>query len=332
MDSLKKYTILSTLFAAQNNVCDIEEWDSSDDEVEIIMHGCIKFPVVAIQHFYEYVVPRYSDKKFNKQFRISRELFHELTMEYSNTPEYQKLAVKPNVISPGKSIAIFLWYAGHQSGMPNVADRFHVSLSTVHEVVLRVIVFLSNQSAKVIQWPLVAEMMKNAEHHEKTSFIPGIIGTLCNQCELIIHDDIPNCLTVEVLLLFIGCIDGTHVIIDPPKKRKDDYINRKGSSHTPLVCCKMGVYESFIPDISFCVGHMSIHVQAICNRDRRFIHLFLGYPGRVHDSRVFRNSDVPEYLAKLPAGQGKLAHSCALYLRNVKERIALRSSCKFMNA
>lgn len=178
MDSLRKYAIISTLFSAQNNFCNnSEEWDSSDDELEIVAYASIKFPVVSVEHFYESVVPRYSDKKFNRQFRISRELFLELTNEYRETEEYRKLAVKPNVISPGKSIAIFLWYAGHKSGMPNVADRFHVSMSTVHKIVLRIIVFLSNQAKNVIRWPQVAEMMKNAEHHERKSFIPGIIGT-----------------------------------------------------------------------------------------------------------------------------------------------------------
>ena len=49
----------------------------------------------------------------------------------------------------------------------------------------------------------------------------------------------------------LGCIDGTHVVIDPPTHRKDDYIDRK--------------------------GNVSLNVQAVCNEQKKFIDIFVGY-------------------------------------------------------
>lgn len=36
-------------------------------------------------------------------------------------------------------------------------------------------------------------------------------------------------------------------------------------------------------------GFPSIQLQAVCNTNPRFIDIFTGYPGSVHDARVFKN-------------------------------------------
>ncbi|KAF2884499.1 hypothetical protein ILUMI_21673 [Ignelater luminosus] len=64
----------------------------------------------------------------------------------------------------------------------------------------------------------------------------------------------------------IGCIDGSHIEIDKPTERSVDYINRK--------------------------GYHSIVLQGLCNEHLNFIDIFIGYPGSVHDARVFRNSSL----------------------------------------
>ncbi|XP_050314811.1 putative nuclease HARBI1 [Anthonomus grandis grandis] len=68
----------------------------------------------------------------------------------------------------------------------------------------------------------------------------------------------------------IGAIDGSHVKIDKPVNDPDSYINRK--------------------------GYYSIQVQAVCNHQRKIIDCFIGYPGSVHDSRVYRNSPLKNTL------------------------------------
>lgn len=64
----------------------------------------------------------------------------------------------------------------------------------------------------------------------------------------------------------VGCIDGTHIPIPGPSDHREDYINRK--------------------------GFPSIQLQAICDSNMRFIDILAGWPGSVHDARVFRSSPV----------------------------------------
>lgn len=68
----------------------------------------------------------------------------------------------------------------------------------------------------------------------------------------------------------IGCIDGTHIRIDRPKESPESYYNRK--------------------------DFFSIQMQIVCNHERKIINVFIGFPGSVHDAKVFRNSPLIEKL------------------------------------
>ncbi|XP_041379658.1 putative nuclease HARBI1 [Gigantopelta aegis] len=67
----------------------------------------------------------------------------------------------------------------------------------------------------------------------------------------------PNC---------AGAIDATHIPIIAPKEDHADYVNRK--------------------------GWYSIILQAVCDHRYRFTDICIGWPGRVHDARVFANSQL----------------------------------------
>lgn len=64
----------------------------------------------------------------------------------------------------------------------------------------------------------------------------------------------------------VGAIDCTHIKIKAPKNHKQDFFNRKHS--------------------------YSINLQAVVNADMMFIDVYCGQPGSLHDSRVFRKSDL----------------------------------------
>lgn len=68
----------------------------------------------------------------------------------------------------------------------------------------------------------------------------------------------------------IGAIDGTHIRIDAPKENAADYVNRK--------------------------GYHSIQLQVVCDHKMIITHCFVGYPGSVHDQRIFRQSEMAQYL------------------------------------
>ena len=62
----------------------------------------------------------------------------------------------------------------------------------------------------------------------------------------------------------VGAIDGMHVAISPRKGERIPYYNYK--------------------------GFHSVHLQAICDSNMRFLDVFAGWPGRAHGARVFRAS------------------------------------------
>lgn len=73
--------------------------------------------------------------------------------------------------------------------------------------------------------------------------------------------------------MFIGAVDGTHIQIDKPTQDHDSYVNRK--------------------------QYFSIHVQGVVDHKLKFLDVFVGYPGSVHDARVFRESGLYECLQEI---------------------------------
>ncbi|XP_071577182.1 putative nuclease HARBI1 [Temnothorax nylanderi] len=71
----------------------------------------------------------------------------------------------------------------------------------------------------------------------------------------------------------IGAIDGSHIRIDRPAEDPDSYINRK--------------------------QYFSVNLQGTVNHEMKFLDVFIGYPGSVHDARVFRNSPLYRDLREL---------------------------------
>lgn len=66
----------------------------------------------------------------------------------------------------------------------------------------------------------------------------------------------------------VGAIDGTHIQIKAPRDHPQSYVNRK--------------------------HYHSLQLQCVCRHNRLFSHVFTGYPGSVHDSRVLQLSDLWE--------------------------------------
>jgi len=70
----------------------------------------------------------------------------------------------------------------------------------------------------------------------------------------------------------IGAVDGSHIAISAPTENSENYINRK--------------------------GYHSIILQGICDYKLKFIDVFTGICGSVHDARVWRLSDIGTLIAQ----------------------------------
>lgn len=219
----------------------------------------------SIKEYLERTVASYSETEFRSHFRISRALFTNLSQRLWEWSDYQKLRYDKR-LSEEVHMLVFLWFAGHEAcSFRDLSDRFNLCISSISLIIERVTMFLSSLSPEIIKWP-------NAQKKEETS---KYFANKCLFSKAIGNNSFSKFTYIYVHTLrysILGCIDGTHVVIDPPKTGKDEYIDRKGNT--------------------------TICVQAICDENKKFINVFIGHPGSCHDSWVLKNSPIYD---KLPS-------------------------------
>jgi len=97
-----------------------------------------------------------------------------------------------------------------------------------------------------------------------------IIFYFCSVCQPVTLIYLMNVFSV------VGSIDGSHIRVDKPSEDPVAYINRK--------------------------HYFSIYMQEVVNEKKKFIDVLIGYPGSVHDAKVFANSSFAEDLPALCQG------------------------------
>lgn len=147
----------------------------------------------------ENIVPLYSDKQFIEHFKVPRLIVSNLADEFQQSPYYAEKDTGFSRVSALKCLLVFCWYATHEAAsFRDVADRFDLAISTLHNIIYNVTHFISSKSAEIIKWP--SDVEKEALGAEFTEIgFPDVIG----------------------------CIDGSHVKIDKPDHDPESYINRK---------------------------------------------------------------------------------------------------------
>ncbi|XP_056150793.1 uncharacterized protein LOC130125281 [Lampris incognitus] len=107
--------------------------------------------------------------------------------------------------------------------------------------------------------------------HKTADEIKAMLGCMI---KLPIQEELPNIgqgfcrlASTPIFSHVAGALDGCHIRIKPPGGlHQADYLN----------------YKIFF----------SIQMQAICDATGRFLDIFVGYPGSVHDARVLKNSPI----------------------------------------
>lgn len=83
-------------------------------------------------------------------------------------------------IDPQKHVLIFLWFSGHEtSSYRDVADRFDVCLSSLHDVITRMITFLSSLASEFIKFSNIHEKQATKTFYHQRKGFPNIIGNVC---------------------------------------------------------------------------------------------------------------------------------------------------------
>lgn len=70
-----------------------------------------------------------------------------------------------------------MWFVGHESaGYRDVADRFDITISTLHVIITRVTTFIMQLAPEVIKFPTLEEKQATMTYFIQRKGFPGIIG------------------------------------------------------------------------------------------------------------------------------------------------------------
>lgn len=123
--------------------------------------------------------------------------------------------------------------------MQTIGDLFGVYETKVCNLVRRISSVICDElMQEMIKWPGARQIRQNVIDFQTLKGFPGIVGA----------------------------IDGSHILIRPPKDHPENYVNRK-SFH-------------------------SIILQAVCDANMHLLNVFCGWPGSVHDARVLKTSEI----------------------------------------
>lgn len=208
-------------------------FDDSDDE-EIV-------GVEKIDNFAEETVPRFGNRQFKEHFRMKPETFEDFLQKLHAVSNERVIVGKPEIFIE-KQAMITLWYLANMESFRSVSDRFGITKSTCWSVLYRTCfkILELNKNFKIIVWPSRERSLSIMEAFQAVNGFEGVIG----------------------------CIDGTHVKILPPKDHPNSYCNRK--------------------------NFHSILLQGVCDNRKLFTHVYTGEPGSIHDNRLFEKSDLYE--------------------------------------
>ena len=180
-------------------------------------------------------------------------------------------------------ILVFLQYLANKNTMREICTLFGISEGTIQPLLRQVSSAVSNLRSTVITWPTQEEQAVISAAFFEERGVPHVIGA----------------------------IDGTHIELEFKLNHDISYINRKGypsmllqvkhfesvlsclSVHDRTIllfkkCCIMGNYFHLsIPPFQLVVDHRTL-----------IRHVHTGWPGCVHDARMYRHSSIGVELLK----------------------------------
>lgn len=191
---------------------------------------------------------------------MNKECFHFVVSLVKDEMAPKECTVR-EPIALEKRVAIALYCLASAAEFRVVGDVFGVSISSVHNCVMKFCDALTDHVDRFIFMPNEDEAKEIAER----------ISTYEGFPQVIIFLGIPVIyFTIQYQLNFlfkvIGMIDGSHIPIKPPLDGYSDFVNRK--------------------------GWPSMVLQAVVDDRKRIRNISCCNPGRVHDAFVFKTSEL----------------------------------------
>ncbi|XP_020911978.1 protein ALP1-like [Exaiptasia diaphana] len=175
---------------------------SQEEEVSIlsVTASFMRRNLNRVADFYEHTIPTYLSSEFQSHFRMTRTTFELLLPEIVQTRmiPLNNRRGRP-VIPPERQVLIFLWTMANKEPNRAIADRFDVTISSVHRTYRHVAEAVTSLYPRYIKWPNANEAREISAAFEDEGGFPNVTGM----------------------------IDGTHVCIRTPEYEPDVYINRK---------------------------------------------------------------------------------------------------------
>ena len=177
---------------------------------------------VNIKGYFEETVPQYPPSTFRSRFKVSRGTFEMLAQELSmHDPFLSKSPSGRPSIPIDKCLAAFLWVLATNERRVHVAERFDMSISSLHNIIDQIMdITVNHLQAKFIRWPDAGERAAIAQSFATKNNFPGIIGA----------------------------IDGSHIPIIAPNEYPENFINRK-SFHSivlQVVCDERMIFRDIV--------------------------------------------------------------------------------------
>ncbi|XP_042309854.1 protein ANTAGONIST OF LIKE HETEROCHROMATIN PROTEIN 1-like [Sceloporus undulatus] len=143
--------------------------------------------------------------------------------------------VMRRAITVEERVAITIWWLSGPLTYQNVAHQFQIGSSTASVICIQV--------CEAIVKVLLRKVVRLENHHRIMEGFEQL--------------GFPNC---------VGAVDGTHILIRPPRGKAEEYYNRKYG--------------------------FSIVMQGTTDHTGRFINIEAGFSGRHHDAYIFRQTGI----------------------------------------
>ncbi|KAL0974029.1 hypothetical protein UPYG_G00214470 [Umbra pygmaea] len=139
------------------------------------------------------------DYTFARHFRVTKPQFEYLQLKLLENGLQKEHSRGLPPVPVTKKVLMFLWYMANQNSFREMSDKFDVSQSSAHRIILEVLTIICTMGPTFISWPNACEKAVSAAEFHRLCGIRDVIGV----------------------------IDGCHIRIHRPPIRGTDYMNRK---------------------------------------------------------------------------------------------------------